>query len=493
MTDSAGHAGAPEASDEIAGLRAQLGKAEHRLATAQRLARLGDWVVDLRSGLGWWSDELCGIYGVPPGRDDITFEEFLRVVHPEDREVILRLSETALSRRDACDARYRVVRPDNTERLIQCRAEIEFDPAGTPLKLFGTAIDITEIGRLEQTLRNSEEQYRTIFDQVPVGVTLIGPDRRFLMVNPAWARMTGYTGAELANLRTLDITHPEDVASSIRFFEQVTRGELDRPLFEKRYVRKNGEVLWARVHSVLVRGPEGQWPFRLAIIEDITAEKGAAQQQAETARQQREALVREVHHRIKNTLQGVAGLLERHAADNPALGPAISDAVVRLNALAMTHGLHSELAGPEVNLCNIVRGIVDTLQTLSPVPLALKLPDGFVPVEVAQDESVPVALILNELVSNAIKHIGAAAGRAAITIEVRRAAGSAVVVVRSAPASLPRGFDLAREQYLGMGLRLAKSLLPAQGATLSVGEPVAAVVEAVLQLSAPVLKLAASA
>lgn len=85
MSESAGSAATPEAGDEISRLRARLDKAEHRLATAQRLARLGDWEVDLRSGLGWWSDELCAIYGVPPGRDDITSEEFLDIVHPEDR------------------------------------------------------------------------------------------------------------------------------------------------------------------------------------------------------------------------------------------------------------------------------------------------------------------------------------------------------------------------------------------------------------------------
>ena len=493
MSDSAGPAAAPEAGDEIAHLRARLDKAERRLASAQRLARLGDWEVDLRSGLGWWSDELCAIYGVPPGRDDITSEEFLDIVHPEDRDVIRHLSEAALSRNAPCDARYRIVRPDNTERLIQCRAEVEFDSSGTPLKIFGTALDITEIGRLERALRDSERKYRAIFEQVPVGVALIGPDRRFLMSNPAWERMTGYTAAELANLSTHDITHPEDVAGSTRFFEQVMRGELERPVFEKRYLRKNGEVLWARVHAVVVRGADGQARYRLAIIEDISAEKGAERRRTDLQQQQRQALVQDVHHRIKNNLQGVAGLLERHAAATPALGPAIDDAVGRLNALAMMHGLHSELAGREVNLCNIVRGIVDTLQTLSPVPLEYRLPNGFIPVEVARDESVPVALILNELVSNAIKHVDAAVGRAAVTIEVKRAAASALVVVRNAPASLPRGFDLALDRHLGIGLRLAKSLLPAEGATLSLGEPVAAVVEAVLQLSPPVLKQPESA
>ena len=146
---------ATEPGDVLERLRARLDKAERRLASAQRLSRLGDWEVDLRSGLGWWSDELCAIYGVPR-RDDITSEEFLDIVHPEDRDVIRHLSEAALSR-TPLRCPVRIVRPDNTERLIQCRAEVEFDQAGTPLKIFGTVLDITEIGRLERALRTARE------------------------------------------------------------------------------------------------------------------------------------------------------------------------------------------------------------------------------------------------------------------------------------------------------------------------------------------------
>ena len=256
------------------------------------------------------------------------------------------------------------------------------------------------------------------------------------MSNPAWERMTGYTAAGRPS------QHARHHASRGRRGSSVLRaddaGRTGAACFRKRYLRKNGEVLWARVHAVVVRGADGQARYRLAIIEDISAEKGAERRRTDLQQQQRQALVQDVHHRIKNNLQGVAGLLERHAAATPALGPAIDDAVGRLNALAMMHGLHSELSGREVNLCNIVRGIVDTLQTLSPVPLEYRLPDGFIPVEVARDESVPVALILNELVSNAIKHVDAAVGRAAVTIEVKRAAASALVGAQRAGLAAAR-------------------------------------------------------
>ena len=199
--------------------------------------------------------------------------------------------------------------------------------------------------------------------------------------------------------------------------------------------------------------------------------------------------MRDVHHRIKNTLQGVAGLLERHAGAHPALGPAIDEARTRLNALAIVHGLQSNIATAEVNLCNIVRGIVDMLQAVSPAQVKFDLPEGFVPIEVADEESVPVALILNELLTNALKHLDAGAEQALVSVTLGYSGRVAVIVVRNEPARLPAGFDLDSGAGLGTGLKLAKSLLPAQGATLQLLVPLPGGVEAILKLSPPILKL----
>ena len=158
--------------------------------------------------------------------------------------------------------------------------------------------------------------------------------------------------------------------------------------------------------------------------------------------------------------------------------------------LATVHGLQSEQPGRELNLCNIARGIVETLQVVSAVPLELALAEDFVPVEVNADEAVPIALILNELLSNAIKHVAPSAPQAAVNIEIRRDGACAAIMVRNSPASLASGFDFADGRSLGTGLRLAKSLLPGEGARLSFSQPAAGLVEALLTLWPPVLNRA---
>ena len=148
--------------------------------------------------------------------------------------------------------------------------------------------------------------------------------------------------------------------------------------------------------------------------------------------------------------------------------------------LATVHRLQSELPGRELNLCNTARGIVETLQVVSTVPLDFVLPDGFVPIKVNVDEAVPIALILNELISNAVKHLASSAKQAVVKIEVKRDGAGAVITVRNGPASLPPDFDFANGRSLGTGLRLVKSLLLGEGARLTFSQPAAGVVESVL-------------
>ena len=480
-----------DVNDDAAQLRGQLQNAESRLADAQRIARLGYWEHDFRSNRGWWSDELCRIYGVAPGRNDLRYEDFIERVHPEDRDNVREALRKCIEQRGPCEVQFRILRPDGTQRIIDSKAEIELDSAGNPITAAGTAQDVTEIKRLEQAFSESEARWRSIFEHAPVGIAVVAPesDFRIVMANPALTRMLGYSAEELAMLSPIKFTHPDDKDLSVRIVDRTRRGETDIFSIEKRYLRKDGAVLWAKTIGTVVRDGKGDVRHRIVIIEDITERREADLRQAQAQRQQREALVREVHHRIKNTLQGVAGLLDRHAAANPGLAPAIGEATMQLNTLAMLHGLSGDAQGHEVNLCNIVQGIVEAVKLLTTVPLEFKIPFGFYPAKLAVEEAVSVALVLNELVSNATKHIDAQAAGSKITIALARTAQSVRVVVRNEPATLPAEFEFASGRMLGTGLRLVKSLLPAHGAKLRVAQSRSRVVEAVLELSPPILIL----
>jgi PAS domain S-box-containing protein len=476
-----------DSSDELERLRAQLVRAEARLAEAQRIAQLGSWEWDIEKDIGWWSPEIHRIFGMAPDEPPLTYATFLGKLSPVDAERVRHAMRATLADAAPFDIEYRIMHADGTPRFIHARGEVLVRSNGVATRMAGTLQDVTTRRRLERELVESEARCQSIFERVPLGITVVGPDGRFSKTNPAWSRMTGYSAEDLAQMNVLDVTHPDDRAESLRVRESSNTGNLDEFALDKRYVRRNDEVFSARTIGAVLRDEHGAVQGRVAIIEDVTEKKEIERRRAGRRQQQRDALVREVHHRIKNHLQGIAGLLERHAAAKPALEPAIEELLGRLNVLATVHGLQSEQPGRELNLCNIARGIVDTLQVVSGVPLEFALPQGFVPVEVNVEEAVPIALILNELVSNAVKHLAPSAKQATVKIEMKRDGVRALVVVRNEPASLPPGFDFADGRSLGTGLRLAKSLLPGEGARLSFSQPVAGVVESLLELWPPVL------
>ena len=480
-----------DSSDELKRLRAQLLRAEARLAEAQRIAQMGYWERDLIGGGVWWSDAFRGILGLDSDTTVAKFENALKFVHPADRPLIDRMYKNTIDSGAPFEFECRVLLPpDASERIVLVKGDVIKGADGAVTRLMGTAQDITARKRLELALFESEARCRSVFERVPVGIVVVGTDRRFSMINPAWVRMSGYSAEEFAQMTPLDLTHSDDRAETLRIMVNSNAGSLDEFALDKRYLRKNGEVFWAHTVGAVLRDEQGAVTGQVAIIEDVTGKKEIERRRAGRRQQQRDALVREVHHRIKNTLQGVAGLLERHAAAKPALAPAIEELLGRLNVLATVHGLQSEQPGRELNLCNIARGIVETLQVVSAVPLELALAEDFVPVEVNADEAVPIALILNELLSNAIKHVAPSAPQAAVNIEIRRDGACAAIMVRNSPASLASGFDFADGRSLGTGLRLAKSLLPGEGARLSFSQPAAGLVEALLTLWPPVLNRA---
>lgn len=138
----------------------------------------------------------------------------------------------------------------------------------------------------EAILQENEERFRRLFDQSPLGKALVAADFRFLRVNEAFCRITGYTAGEMLSLDFPAITHPEDLAADVEQARRLVAGEIDQYETEKRCVRKDGAILWVRLHARAIRDGEGNLLYFLPVVEDITARK-----KAEAALKAHEALL----------------------------------------------------------------------------------------------------------------------------------------------------------------------------------------------------------
>ncbi|MFH1114465.1 MAG: PAS domain S-box protein [Pseudomonadota bacterium] len=129
--------------------------------------------------------------------------------------------------------------------------------------------------RAERLLRESEERFRNVFKQGPLGIAVVGLDYRWVTVNATLCEMVGYTEDELTKLTFVDITHPDDIEADVGYAEKLSRGEIPSYKMEKRYIRKNREVLWIQLTASSIRDEQGKSLYYLSMIEDISSRRKA--------------------------------------------------------------------------------------------------------------------------------------------------------------------------------------------------------------------------
>jgi len=201
----------------------------------------------------------------------------------------------------------------------------------------------------------------------------------------------------------------------------------------------------------------------LMVASDVTEQRAAEQARLQAAISQRELLVREVHHRIKNNLQGVAGLLQQIAARRPEVAPVLKDAVGQVQAIAQVYGLQVGATGPLV-LKRVFDAIVGSVQRAQGRVITTTAEGGALLDDwcLPEAEAIPIALSLNELLGNALRHSHEAQVRCQLICD---AAGVTVEIVN--PGRLPDGFLLQNVRSGVSGLGLVRALLPRRSAILS--------------------------
>lgn len=307
-------------------------------------------------------------------------------------------------------------------------------------------------------------------------------------VGPAYERIWGRSAAELyaSPLKWMQAVHADDQA---RVFDTVSRRRAQEPLTtEYRIIRPDGSLRYVLDRSVPIRDAAGRTIRVAGLCEDITVQKLQMRQAEAAAHAQRDALVREVHHRIKNNLQGVTGLLRNYARNHPDLAPVLSEAIAQVQAVAIIHGLHGQQNGARVGLWDllerVVVGICQLLQREIVFPERGACKDC--EIIIADHEAVPVALVLNELVFNALKHGDPqTVPRISLKLDL---ANERVRLSIGNQGQLPVADRAAPQGGDGCGLNLVRSLLPRRGAHFELTSGDRDVV-ASLELAPPVISL----
>jgi PAS domain S-box-containing protein len=176
-----------------------------------------------------------------------------------------------------------ILRADGEVRTVLWNsATLYADDEVTPIATIAQGQDITERVVAEQELRESEDKFKYIFDHSVIGMSLTLPSGG-LRVNDAFCRMLGYSRSELEHRTWQEVSHPDDIADTQRRVEPLQSGTADSVRFIKRYLRKDGAVVWADVATALRRTASGTPLYYMTAVVDITEQRRASQELRETS------------------------------------------------------------------------------------------------------------------------------------------------------------------------------------------------------------------
>ncbi|AHG91648.1 PAS sensor protein [Gemmatirosa kalamazoonensis] len=467
---------------------------EAQLRETQRIARLGSWQMDLRTGQLAWDAVVCELYGVTPASAPRDLEGYLALVHPHDRDFAREVSAQARATGKPFSFDHRVVHPDGTVRHLHGRGSLVTAPDGTPLRMVGSSQDVTERKVAERALAEREEHFRRLIENTSDFVMIVDETAAITYVGPSVERMLGWQPEEMMGTRPSDLVHPDDVPRVMEDFQWIVEhpGQTHNSTFRIRC--KDGTY---RVFENLGRtlSPSSAAEGIVANGRDITERKlgeealARAKEEAERANRAKSEFLSRMSHELRtpmNSILGFAQLLQR-AELPPQHGKAVGHILK-----AGRHLLH--LINEVLEIARIEAGRENF--SLEPVALASVLQEAFGLVRplaqqwevelregawpsdafVQADRQRLVQVLLN-LLSNAIKY-NRRGGHVRLTSV--QADGRWIVRVEDSGRGIPAeragqlftpfarlGAEQTEVEGTGLGLALSRRLCEAMGGSLA--------------------------
>ncbi len=244
----------------------------------------------------------------------------------------------------------RVRRRDGTPVWVSVNARVVRDESGKPVGYEGVVEEITERKKGEGALRESEEKFRSAFESASIGMALVGLDGRWLQVSRSLCDILGYSEEQLLTKNFQDVTHPEDLAHNLEQLDRLMSGEVRSLQVEKRYIHKQGRVVWALIDVSLVRDASGEPLYRVVQVQDTT--------QSKRDREQLQRLSRQNQLILESAGEGIYGLDPRGRATfvNPAASRMLGygpDELVGRYQHGIVHHSHPDGSPYELKDCPI--------------------------------------------------------------------------------------------------------------------------------------------
>jgi PAS domain S-box-containing protein len=312
---------------------------------------------------------------------------------------------------------------------------------------------VARLAEAEDELRRTSALFSLIENTALEVITVSNGEGVIKYISPACRRLLGYEPAELIGTHARDLVHPDDQARTI--VAQADVHSEEHMLTSYRCRKKDGSYIWLEVSAKVTAHSDGKVQEIVGLARDVT-EREHATRVLEQSLAEKEVLLKEIHHRVKNNLQVIASLinLQSRRVTDPVARALFEDTRSRVHAIALLHErLYSTKDLARIDVADYLGGLVQQLARANKEDgRTIDVRVDAVNIHYDIDTAVPVGLIVNELVTNAFKHAFPSGQRArgSIRVEVRNELGRNTIVVQDDGVGFPEALDLKQTSSLGM-------------------------------------------
>ncbi|HSM83551.1 MAG TPA: PAS domain S-box protein [Nodosilinea sp.] len=440
---------------------ATLARREEQLRLTIDFTHIGTWDWDLQQGTVIWNDNHFKLLGLDPTTAD-PYQSWRNAIHPDDLADVEQALQDALQQHTDYEKEYRVVYPDGTLRWIVGRGRGLYDASGKPTRMLGVIIDISERKQAEQT----QEFQAVITRNMAEGICVVRADNGIIAyANRKFEQMFGYDPGELDGQPVSIVNYATDTASADSVTQTIHRAVLDNKetTYEVHNVKKDGTPFWCSATTSIFAHPE--YGVVLVAVQQDISDRKESEAKLQTSLKEKDLLLKEIYHRVKNNLQVIYSLLNlqsRKVADPLALS-VLRDSQSRVRAMALVHEkLYKSQDLARIDLADYIQSLayslLETYRTGSHrIALRLEIEPYSLDIETA----LPCGLMLTELLSNSLKYAfpDGRPGEIAILSSVDPD-HQISLQVQDNGVGLPDGFDLQQMSSLGLSLvqNLAKQI-----------------------------------
>jgi len=393
------------------------------------------------------------------GSYDMGMEEFLqKFVSPDFKE---KLSDT-FKRAIGTDDPYfqlqiegRLFHPNGEAFWVNTWFRAEKDKKGKIFRLTGVNQDITVRKKMEASLIESEEKYRTLFESDPDYTILLDMNSIILDVNAATTNISGLSKDEIIGKHLTDIKFifEEDLRVHLEKFPDLLAGHNIKP-FEARLIDKKGKLRWLNVQVSTIK-KEDKISFIMIIASDITESKQFENEIKDSLRE-KEVLLQEIHHRVKNNMQIISSLLNiqtRYVDDEESIN-VLKESQNRVKSMAMIHEkLYRSKDFNKIYFADYIESLVwDLFYTYSIKKDTIKPVLDIDDVRLNIETSVPCGLIITELVSNSLKYAFPNSRKGELKVSLKIKDDDYVLTISDNGVGFPKNLDFEKTDSLGLQL-----------------------------------------